>query len=101
VLGPLLPVPFGFDQPHIGATLVQLEPALLDGVAYAGAELWTAGLERVEEGRVDLLDVDAVVDGLSDRYCLLRLFFCGCCTVEFRSALEDASAFSRSPNEPS
>ncbi|MGY8677116.1 hypothetical protein Q2941_04790 [Bradyrhizobium sp. UFLA05-153] len=43
---------------------MQLEPAALDRVFDAGAELRPAGLQRVEERRVDLLDMDAaVLDG--------------------------------------
>ena len=43
------------------AALMQIEPAVLNGVFDPGTELWPTGLERVEERRVDLLDVDAAV----------------------------------------
>jgi len=43
------------QQPHMGAALMQLEPALLDGVADAGTELATLAAEREQERRVDLL----------------------------------------------
>ena len=49
------------QQPHVGPAFVQLEPAFLDSAPDAGAELRAASLERVEEGIVDLLDVDPAV----------------------------------------
>src|SRR3954451_23892665 len=53
------------QQPHIGAALMQVQPALLDSAPDAGAELRAACLERVEEWVVDLLDMDSAV-----LYCL-------------------------------
>ena len=47
------------QQPHIGAALMQLQPALLDSAPDAGAELRAACVERVEEGVVDLLDMES------------------------------------------
>lgn len=52
---------YSCQQPHIGAALVQLQPALLDSALDAGAELRAACLERVEEWVVDLLDVDSAI----------------------------------------
>ena len=49
------------QQPHVGPAFVQLEPAFLDSAPDAGAELRAASVERVEEGIVDLLDVDPAV----------------------------------------
>jgi len=40
---------------------VQIEPAALDCRLDAGAELRAASLERVEEGVVNLLDMDSAV----------------------------------------
>ncbi|WP_342741117.1 hypothetical protein [Bradyrhizobium sp. B117] len=55
---------FALEQANIGSALVHFEPTLLDGVLDACAELRPGGLERVEERRVELLDVDAaVLDG--------------------------------------
>ncbi len=53
-------------QPHICAALVLFEPPLLDRVLDAGGELRAGGLELVEKGRVDLLDMNAaVLDGFN------------------------------------
>ncbi|WP_349253888.1 hypothetical protein [Bradyrhizobium sp. CB2312] len=60
------------QQTNVGAALVEFEPALLDRVLDARAELRSTSLERVEKRRINLLDVNAaVLDGLdaaSDLY---------------------------------
>src|SRR3954452_14852188 len=48
---------YSCQEPHIGAALMQLQPALLDSAPDAGAGLCAACLERVEEGVVYLLDI--------------------------------------------
>src|SRR3954451_15404599 len=66
------------QQPHIGAALMQLQPALPDSAPDAGTELRAACLEREEEGVVDLLDVDsAVLDRLYAGGELEQLAGCG------------------------
>lgn len=49
---------------------MELEPAFLDGIGEAGAELAASAAERDHERRVDALDVDAAVldsfDALSE-----------------------------------
>src|SRR3954451_16514617 len=66
------------QQPHIGAALMQLQPALLDSAPDAGTELRAACLERVEEGIIDFLDVDsAVLDWLYAGGELDQLAGCG------------------------
>ncbi|WP_156944750.1 hypothetical protein [Bradyrhizobium sp. Ec3.3] len=52
---------FCLQKPHIGSTLVQLEPATLDCYLDARTELRAGGFKRAEEWGVDPLDVDATV----------------------------------------
>ena len=69
---------FCLQKPHIGPALVQLEPAALDCVLDPGPELGPAGVERVQERRVDLLDMDAaVLDRLNAAGDLDQLARCG------------------------
>jgi hypothetical protein len=56
----------GLGQPHIGAALVQAEPAVGDGALKAGFIFRRRALELIQEGAVDLLNVDApVLHGLN------------------------------------
>jgi hypothetical protein len=53
--------PVGGEQLHIGAAVVKRQPAPVGGIGEAGAELAGAALQREQERRIDLLDVDAAV----------------------------------------
>ncbi|MGY3407306.1 hypothetical protein ACVWZV_003419 [Bradyrhizobium sp. GM5.1] len=49
------------QQSHVRAALMQLQPALHDSAPDPRAELPAASLQRVEEGIIDLLDVNPAV----------------------------------------
>lgn len=65
-------------EPDIGPAFVQLEPSALDRVLDPCAELRAAALQRVEEERIDSLDVDpAVLNGFDAGGELDELVRCG------------------------